>query len=133
MATRSTSGAGRGEAGSFDTAEGMLVSYGVRFHGNRIAAVGPAYVPLVVFDPKTGKGIRIRGGTARSYYVGIESSMPAVPGIEPPVHALCVAPFGMEEGTAAEIPPQEFGLVIGEQSHQQVAEAIRMFLDTHRL
>ncbi len=26
-----------------------------------------------------------------------------------------------------------YGLVIGEQSHQQVAEAIRIFLDTHRL
>jgi hypothetical protein len=40
--------------------------------------------------------------------------MPAVPGMEPPVRALCVAPFGMEEGTTAEIPPQEFGLVVGE-------------------
>ena len=40
--------------------------------------------------------------------------MPAVPGIEPPVQALCLAPFGMEEGTEAEIPPQEFGLVVGE-------------------
>ncbi|HVU33871.1 MAG TPA: Hsp70 family protein [Opitutaceae bacterium] len=61
-----------------------------------------------------GHGLRIRGGTARAYYVGIESAMPAVPGIEPPVRALCVAPFGMEEGTAADIPPQEFGLVVGE-------------------
>lgn len=44
-----TSGAGRGEAGSFDTAEGMLVSYGVRFHGNRIAAdVG--FVKPIVLD-----------------------------------------------------------------------------------
>lgn len=40
--------------------------------------------------------------------------MPAVPGFEPPINALCVAPFGMEEGTKAEIPPQEFGLVVGE-------------------
>jgi hypothetical protein len=40
--------------------------------------------------------------------------MPAVPGFEPPVKALCVAPFGMEEGTQADIPPQEFGLVTGE-------------------
>jgi hypothetical protein len=40
--------------------------------------------------------------------------MPAVPGYAPPVKALCVAPFGMEEGTKAEIPPQEFGLVVGE-------------------
>ncbi len=40
--------------------------------------------------------------------------MPAVPGFAPPVKALCVAPFGMEEGTQADIPPQEFGLVVGE-------------------
>jgi hypothetical protein len=63
-----------------------------------------------------GRGLRIRGGTARAYYVGVESAMPAVPGIEPPVRALCVAPFGMEEGTQAEVPPQEFGLVTGEQT-----------------
>jgi hypothetical protein len=61
-----------------------------------------------------GHGLRIRGGTARAYYVGVESAMPAVPGIEPPVRALCVAPFGMEEGTTADVPPQEFGLLIGE-------------------
>jgi hypothetical protein len=42
--------------------------------------------------------------------------MPAVPGMEPPVKALCVAPFGMEEGTQADVPPQEFGLVVGEQT-----------------
>ena len=58
--------------------------------------------------------MRIRGGTARAYYVGVESAMPAVPGLEPPVQALCVAPFGMEEGTQADVPPQEFGLVVGE-------------------
>lgn len=63
---------------------------------------------------RTGGGVRIRGGTARSYYVGVESAMPAVPGLEPPIHALCLAPFGMEEGTEAELPPQEFGLVVGE-------------------
>ena len=61
-----------------------------------------------------GKGLRIRGGTARAYYVGIESAVPAVPGIEPPVTALCVAPFGMEEGTEAELPPHELGVVVGE-------------------
>jgi len=61
-----------------------------------------------------GHGLRIRGGTGRAYYVGVETAMPAVPGMEPPVRALCVAPFGMEEGTKADIPPQEFGLVVGE-------------------
>jgi molecular chaperone DnaK (HSP70) len=73
-------------------------------------ARGAAYYGWV----KAGHGIRIRGGTARSYYVGVESSMPAVPGFAPPVKALCVAPFGMEEGTQADVPPQEFGLVVGE-------------------
>ena len=61
-----------------------------------------------------GHGLRIRGGTGRAYYVGVETAMPAVPGMEPPVRALCVAPFGMEEGTQADVPPQEFGLVVGE-------------------
>ncbi len=73
-------------------------------------ARGAAYYGWV----RKGHGIRIRGGTARAYYVGVESAAPAVPGFEPPVKGLCVAPFGMEEGTLAEIPPQEFGLVVGE-------------------
>ena len=73
-------------------------------------ARGAAYYGWV----RAGHGIRIRGGTARAYYVGVESAVPAVPGFEPPLKALCVAPFGMEEGTQAEIPPQEFGLVVGE-------------------
>jgi molecular chaperone DnaK (HSP70) len=73
-------------------------------------AHGAAYYGMV----RRGKGVRIRGGTARAYYIGIESSMPAVPGLEPPMRALCVAPFGMEEGTEAEVPGQELGLVVGE-------------------
>lgn len=73
-------------------------------------ARGAAYYGWV----RQGHGIRIRGGTARAYYVGVESAMPAVPGMAPPVRALCVAPFGMEEGTQADVPPQEFGLVVGE-------------------
>jgi hypothetical protein len=63
---------------------------------------------------RRGRGVRIRGGVARTYYVGIESSMPAVPGIPNPVKALTVAPFGMEEGTQAGIPDRQFGLVVGE-------------------
>jgi hypothetical protein len=31
-----------------------------------------------------------------------------------PLKALCVVPFGMEEGTDAQIPDREFGLVVGE-------------------
>lgn len=61
----------------------------------------------------TGKGIRIKAGAARSYYIGLESSMPAVPGFRPPVKALCVVPQGMEEGSELLIEGQEFGLVTG--------------------
>ena len=63
---------------------------------------------------RRGRGIRIRAGAPRSYYIGIESAMPAVPGLPAPLKALCVVPFGMEEGTEAEIPQREFGLVVGE-------------------
>jgi hypothetical protein len=73
-------------------------------------AKGAAYYARV----RRGRGVRIRGGAARSFYVGIESAMPAVPGVEPPIQALCIAPFGMEEGTDADLPPQLFGLVVGE-------------------
>jgi hypothetical protein len=73
-------------------------------------ARGAAYYGFV----RRGGGVRIRGGTAQAFYVGVESALPAVPGIAPPVQALCVAPFGMEEGSAADLPPQEFGLVVGE-------------------
>jgi len=62
-----------------------------------------------------GRGLRIRGGTARAYYVGIESPAPAVPGVEPPVSALCVAPFGMEEGTNVDLPAHELYVVVGEK------------------
>jgi hypothetical protein len=61
-----------------------------------------------------GQGVRIRGGVPRSYYVGIESAMPTVPGAPAPLKALTVVPFGMEEGSEIRIPAQEFGLVVGE-------------------
>ena len=73
-------------------------------------ARGAAYYGFV----RKGKGVRIKGGAAASYYVGVESAMPSVPGIPPEIQALCIAPFGMEEGTQQELPNEEFGLVIGE-------------------
>ncbi len=63
---------------------------------------------------RRGRGVRIRSGASRTYYIGIESAMPAVPGMQAPLKALCVVPFGMEEGTEATIPGREFGLVVGE-------------------
>ncbi len=62
-------------------------------------------------------GVRIRGGTARAYYVGIETAGLAVPGAPRPLRALCVVPIGMEEGTEADVPSDEIGLVVGEPAH----------------
>jgi molecular chaperone DnaK (HSP70) len=75
-------------------------------------ALGAAHYGMV----RHGKGIRIRGGTPRAYYIGIESAMPAIPGFAPPVKALCVAPQGLEEGSTVELPDDELGLVVGETS-----------------
>jgi molecular chaperone DnaK (HSP70) len=73
-------------------------------------ARGAAYYGLA----RRGRGVRIRGGTARAYYIGIETAMPAVPGVRPPIKALCVVPRGLEEGSEVQLPAQEFGLVVGE-------------------
>jgi hypothetical protein len=73
-------------------------------------ARGAAYYGHV----RRGRGVRIRGGTAFAYYIAVESTLPAVPGIEPPVQALCIAPYGMEEGSDAELPALELGIVVGE-------------------
>jgi hypothetical protein len=73
-------------------------------------ALGAAYYGKA----RRGRGVRIRSGASRTYYIGIESAMPAVPGMEAPIKALCVVPFGMEEGSEATIPGREFGLVVGE-------------------
>jgi molecular chaperone DnaK (HSP70) len=73
-------------------------------------AHGAAYYGLA----RAGKGVRIRGGVPRTYYVGIESSLPAVPGLPAPMKALTVVPFGLEEGSKVELPQRKFALVVGE-------------------
>jgi hypothetical protein len=73
-------------------------------------ARGAAYYGLV----RRGRGVRVRGGTAQAFYVGIESPAPAVPGFDPPTVALCVAPFGMEEGSRVELRDAELAVVVGE-------------------
>ncbi|MGH9660167.1 MAG: Hsp70 family protein, partial [Bryobacteraceae bacterium] len=73
-------------------------------------ARGAAYYGLA----RRGQGVRIRGGVSRTYYVGVESALPSVPGMAQPIKALAVAPFGMEEGTSARVDGREFGLVVGE-------------------
>ncbi|MFV0437793.1 MAG: Hsp70 family protein [Desulfopila sp.] len=73
-------------------------------------ARGAAYYGLA----RQGRGVRIRYGLNRSYYIGIAASMPAIPGIPAPTKALCIAPFGMEEGSQAHLQDREFALVVGE-------------------
>lgn len=73
-------------------------------------ALGASYFAQV----RAGTGVRIRGGTAAAYYVGIESAMPAIPGMEPPIEAYCIAPFGMEEGTKSELSAHIFSLTVGQ-------------------
>ena len=94
----------------------FMITQGVAFVGRWPVgftglARGAAYHGYVA---RQGRGVRIRGGTAQSYYVGVESNMPAIPGMEPPISALCLAPFGMEEGTEVALDAQEFGLVVGQ-------------------
>jgi molecular chaperone DnaK (HSP70) len=83
---------------------------------------GAAYYGLV----RQGKGIRVRGGVPRSYYIGIETAMPAVPGMKPPLKALTVVPFGMEEGGGHQIGDRQFALRIGERAQ------FRLFQSTER-
>ncbi len=84
-------------------------------HLDLAVSQGAAYYGAV----RQGSGVRIRGGLASAYYVGIESAMPAIPGMAPPLEAMCVAPFGMEEGASVTINQREFGLVIGQPVHFQ--------------
>jgi hypothetical protein len=75
------------------------------------AARGAAYYGW----SKQAGGVRIRGGAARGYYVGIETAGLAIPGAARPLRALCVVPIGMEEGAEADVPGEEIGLIVGEQ------------------
>lgn len=66
---------------------------------------------------KLGRGVRIRGGAPRSYYVGIETAGLAIPGAVRPLRQLCVVPRDLEEGSELDIPGEEIGLITGEQAH----------------
>ncbi len=74
-------------------------------------AYGAAYYGLV----RQGKGVFIRGGIGRSYYIGLGSAKKeGATGKEHSVQALCVVPRKMEEGQEIEIKDKEFTLLIGE-------------------
>ncbi|MBN1418448.1 MAG: Hsp70 family protein [Planctomycetes bacterium] len=99
-----------------DVLDGWLTDTGLgsarRLEGTDVdlaVARGAAYYGLV----RRGKGVRVRGGSPRSYYIGVESALPSVPGMAPPLKAVCLVPFGMEEGQEVEVPGQEFSLAVG--------------------
>src|SRR3954467_6546871 len=54
---------------------------------------------------RRGLGLRIGGGSPRTYYVGVSS--------EGSTGALCVVPRGAAEGVPQEVPDRTFGLVLG--------------------
>jgi DNA-K related protein/Hsp70 protein len=64
-------------------------------------AVGAAYYGHV---RKSG-GLRISGGSARAYYIGVQSGVPVADGR---VQAVCVLPRGTEEGTTLNLESREF-------------------------
>ena len=78
---------------------------------NRAVSRGAAFYGL---NKLSGSGIRVKAGTSRSYYIGLESQTLAIPGFKPPLKALCVVPQGMEEGTEKILDSKDFGLVTGE-------------------
>lgn len=75
-------------------------------------SLGATYYGLA----RQGKAIRIRGGTSRSYYIGVEEAIPAIPGLTPPLRAVCIVPFGLEEGEECDLENQEFALALGEMA-----------------
>jgi molecular chaperone DnaK (HSP70) len=83
-------------------------------------ARGAAYYGLA----RQGKGVRVRGGVPRTYYIGVETPTPAVPGMRPPVKALTVVPFGMEEGTSHNIAAREFRLRVGDRAQFRVFQSV---------
>jgi hypothetical protein len=80
-------------------------------------AQGAAYYGKI---RRSGKGLRVRSGTARSYYLGIESGMMAIPGYRPPVKGLCIVPQGTEEGQHLSVQNREFALITGQPAEFQL-------------
>ena len=103
-----------------DSASEITVLTGA--HPDLAVAVGACWYGYVC----QGNAIRVKAGSAQSYYIGIGSTMPAIPGYTPPLRGLCVVPFGMEEGSEVDIPFAGLGLVVGE------ATTFRFFATNNR-
>ncbi|WP_119343511.1 Hsp70 family protein [Facilibium subflavum] len=86
-----------------------------------------AYGASIFGDALIGHGIKIKGGASHSFYIGIESPMPAIPGFEPPIEALCIATQGMEYGNSITYDGETFCLTVGQPVE------FRFFAANHRL
>ena len=62
-------------------------------------AIGAAYYGRV----RREGGLRIRAGSARSYYIGVQS--------DEPLQAVCVLPSGVDEGTTLPLANREFAVL----------------------
>ena len=84
---------------------------------------GAAYYGLA----RRGRGVRIRGGVPRTYYVGIETAMPSVPGFTGPAEgARGGARSAWRKAPRSASPDREFGLVVGEPAEFRFfASAVR--------
>lgn len=60
------------------------------------------------------QGIRVKAATCRSYFIGVEGSAPAIPGIPPSLKKVCLVPFGMEEGSERTLEEEQFSLLLEE-------------------
>ncbi|KJZ13958.1 heat shock protein Hsp70 [Marinomonas sp. S3726] len=87
----------------------ILTSNDANYLDNAVAK-GACYYALVQADG----GIKVKSGLAANYYIGVESPMPAIPGMAPPVDAVCIAPFGLDEGSDEQMLSSEFALVVGQ-------------------
>ena len=90
--------------------EGVELTMLTPSHLDHAVAKGATYYALV----QSEGGVKVKSGLAANYYIGVASPMPAIPGMAPPVDAICVAPFGLDEGSEEQMLPNEFSLVVGE-------------------
>ena len=90
--------------------EGVELTMLAPSHLDHAVAKGATYYALVQAEG----GVKVKSGLAANYYIGVASPMPAIPGMAPPVDAVCVAPFGLDEGSEEQMLPNEFSLVVGE-------------------
>jgi hypothetical protein len=67
-------------------------------------AIGAAYYA----DVRRSGGLRISGGSARAYYIGVQASAEAEAGH---VRAVCVMPRGTDEGVSLELEGREFAVL----------------------